>query len=83
MEVCVKIISEDVLAGTKQLAAISFLTFVALDENNKPVIVPEVIAETEDQRWLNETGKERAAKRKARVADSKELLTFFSTKLYT
>ncbi|KAA1037677.1 acyl-CoA thioesterase [Macrococcus equipercicus] len=82
LEVCVKIIAENVLEQTKQLAAISFLTFVALDENNKPVQVPEVYGETEDQVWLNETGKERAQKRKERVTQSKELLNFFATKLY-
>lgn len=77
IEVCVQVISENVIAQTKQLAAISFLTFVALDENNKPVVVPEVIAETEDQIWLNETGKERAEFRKSRRSKSKDLLYFF------
>lgn len=77
LEVCVQVISENVIKQTKHLAAISFLTFVALDENNKPVVVPEVIAETEDQVWLNETGKERAEFRKSRRNKSKELLNFF------
>ena len=37
MEVCVQIIIEDVLNKERHLAALSFLTFVALDDNGKPV----------------------------------------------
>ncbi|GGB10327.1 acyl-CoA thioesterase [Macrococcus hajekii] len=83
MEVFVKVIAENILENRKELAATSFLTFVALDEHNRPVQVPEVYAEEEDQKWLNETGAIRAIKRKERSAESKELLKFFSTKLYT
>ncbi|UJS27343.1 acyl-CoA thioesterase [Macrococcoides canis] len=81
LEVCVKIVAENILEQRKHLAAISFLTFVALDENNQPVMVPEVIAETEDQVWLNETGKERAKVRKDRRSKSKDLHQFFSNNL--
>ena len=42
MEVCVQIIIEDVLNKERHLAALSFLTFVALDDNGKPVQVPDV-----------------------------------------
>ncbi|WP_414042475.1 acyl-CoA thioesterase [Macrococcus sp. EM39E] len=77
LEVCVQVISENIIQQTKQLAAISFLTFVALDEQNKPVVVPEVVPETEDQMWLNTTGEERAEFRKSRRSKSKELLSFF------
>lgn len=77
IEVCVKVISENVIAQQKNLAAISFLTFVALDESGHPAIVPEIVPENEDQVWLNETGKERALIRKSRRDKSKELLNFF------
>ncbi|TDM00753.1 acyl-CoA thioesterase [Macrococcus carouselicus] len=83
MEVFTKVIAENILEGRKELAAVSFLTFVALDENNRPVQVPEVYPENADQEWLNESGAERAIKRKERTGHSKELLKFFSTKLYT
>ena len=42
MEVCVQIIIEDVLNKERHLATLSFLTFVALDDNGKPVQVPDV-----------------------------------------
>lgn len=82
IEVCVKVISENILKETKELAAISFLTFVALDKDNKPVQVPEVYPESEDEIWLNRTGEQRAANRKKHVKQTKELMNFFSTKLY-
>lgn len=83
MEVCVKVIAENTVQQMKQLAAISFLTFVALDSDNKPLQVPIVFAEDEEQQWLNDTGRQRAAQRKERLVQSKELMNFFSTKLYT
>ncbi|MBS4209210.1 acyl-CoA thioesterase [Bacillus sp. FJAT-50079] len=78
MEVFVKITSEHLLTGEQSIAALSFLTFVALDEHGKPTPVPEVIPETEEERWLNETAKTRAAHRKIRKQESKELAAFFS-----
>ena len=42
MEICVQIIIEDVLNKERHLAALSFLTFVALDENGKPTRIPKV-----------------------------------------
>ncbi|MCB6939972.1 acyl-CoA thioesterase, partial [Agathobacter rectalis] len=35
MEVCVQIILQDIINDKKHMAALSFLTFVALDENGK------------------------------------------------
>ena len=46
MEVCVQIIIEDVLNKERHLAILSFLTFVALDDNGKPVQVPDVYPES-------------------------------------
>ncbi|PWG67427.1 acyl-CoA thioesterase, partial [Enterobacter mori] len=42
MEVCVQIIIEDVFEDERHLAALSFLTFVALDQEGKPKEVPQV-----------------------------------------
>ncbi|MCS0543022.1 acyl-CoA thioesterase, partial [Aeromonas veronii] len=36
MEVFVKVIAEDLYTGERHICALSFLTFVALDENGKP-----------------------------------------------
>ncbi|MCR2822094.1 acyl-CoA thioesterase [Lederbergia panacisoli] len=81
MEVFVKVTSEHLLTGEKSIAALSFLTFVALDDNGKPTSVPQVIPETEEERWLNETAELRAAHRKVRKQESKDLAAFFSNKL--
>ncbi|MDQ0215596.1 acyl-CoA hydrolase [Oikeobacillus pervagus] len=78
MEVFVKVTSENLLTGDKDVAAISFLTFVALDENGRPTVIPEVVPESEEEKWLNETANNRAEHRKARKKHSQELAQFFS-----
>ncbi|MBS4197502.1 acyl-CoA thioesterase [Lederbergia citri] len=81
MEVFVKVTSEHLLTGEKSIAALSFLTFVALDESGKPIPVPQVIPETKEEKWLNETANSRAAHRKLRKQESKDLAIFFSNNL--
>lgn len=49
MEVFVKITTEDCSGGERHLAAISFLTFVALGADGKPAIVPEVYPESAEE----------------------------------
>jgi len=70
MEVFVKVVSENMLTGERHVCAISFLTFVALDENGKPTPVPKIIPETEEEKHLYETAKERLEIRKKRRMDS-------------
>lgn len=78
MEVFVKILSEHLLTGECSIAAFSFLTFVALDENGRPTPVPEVVPENEEERWLNETAENRAAHRRVRKKESQDLARFLS-----
>lgn len=78
MEILVKITTEDLMTGEKVLAALSFLTFVALDDKGKPTIVPKVVPETDKEKWLNSGGEQRAKYRKMRRAQSKELIEFFN-----
>lgn len=78
MEVFVKVVSENLLSGEKSIAAFSFLTFVALDENGNPTPVPQAVPDSEEERWLHETAQTRAAHRKKRKKESKELAEFFS-----
>ncbi|WP_456272087.1 acyl-CoA thioesterase [Bacillus sp. AK031] len=78
MEVCVKVTSENLLTGETAVAAISFLTFVALDQGGKPAPVPKVIPESDEEKWLNETADNRASHRKARRKHSQELAEFFA-----
>lgn len=80
MEVFVRVTTEHLLTGEQHVAAISFLTFVALGDDGKPAVVPKIIPETEEEKWLHETAENRAAHRKARKLHSEELATFFSKK---
>lgn len=66
MEVMVRVIAEDLLTGERNICAISFLTFVAIDENGKPKPVPKLVPQTELEKNLHETGKQRAEMRKRR-----------------
>ncbi|WP_428912367.1 acyl-CoA thioesterase [Niallia sp. Krafla_26] len=79
MEVFVKIIAEDLKSGERKIAATALLTFVALDDNKKPVRVPKVIPQTVEEKKLHETAPERAKIRKNRKHRSEELAEFITT----
>lgn len=82
MEVMVKISKENLTRESgKELAAFSFLTFVALDENNNTVEVPKIEPDNERLQWLSDTGKERAERRLERKEHSKSLSNFFASDL--
>ncbi len=49
MEVGVKVLSENLLTGTVKHANTAYLTFVALDANGKPIQVPQIQFETEEE----------------------------------
>ncbi|MEM7782370.1 MAG: acyl-CoA thioesterase [Planctomycetota bacterium] len=54
MEVFVKISTEDCSRDdAQQIAAISFLTFVALDKHGKPTEVPLVVPESEEEKQVH------------------------------
>lgn len=73
MEIFCKVIAEDMINGERRIAATAFLTFVALDENKRPLEVPGVIPETDEEKFIYETAKDRAEMRKLRRTASKEL----------
>lgn len=79
MEVFVKVIAENLITGNRKIAATAFLTFVALDDDGKPTKVPGIVPETEEEKKLFETGKDRAEKRKVHRKNSKELASYFTT----
>lgn len=66
MEVFVKVESENLLTGEQKLTSQAYLTFIALDENNKPTSVPQVIPETEEEKKHFESGKDRYRMRQER-----------------
>ncbi|MGE7942441.1 acyl-CoA thioesterase [Lysinibacillus xylanilyticus] len=78
MEVFVKVIAENLKTGERKVAATALLTFVALDDNNKPAPVPRVIPETVEETKLHETASERAKVRAERKKESKALAQFIS-----
>ena len=67
MEVGVQVSREDPYTGRTTVATTAHLTFVALDSNKKPTLVPAVTAETTDE-------KIRYANAEIRVKNRKELL---------
>lgn len=70
MEVMVKVIEEDLVTGVRHLCAISFLTFVAIDKNGKPIPVARLVPQTDMEKELYESAKERAEARKKRRKDT-------------
>ncbi|WP_010282966.1 acyl-CoA thioesterase [Bacillus timonensis] len=81
MEVFVKVIAEDLYTGERNICALSFLTFVALDENGKSKPVPKVIPKSEEEKMLHESGKERAENRKRRKKENEKMASKFSLAL--
>lgn len=72
MEVFVKVVAENLKTGERRLAATSFLTFVALDSDGKPMRVPAVVPESEEEQMLFNSAKQRIALRKERRKHSEE-----------
>ncbi|WP_411843137.1 acyl-CoA thioesterase [Salinicoccus sp. HZC-1] len=75
MEIFCKVITEDMITEERKIAATAFLTFVALDESKKSIPVPGIVPETGEEKYLFESGKQRAAMRRERRVHSKELTT--------
>ncbi|WP_399538995.1 acyl-CoA thioesterase [uncultured Paenibacillus sp.] len=72
MEVFVRAITEDLLTGERKVCATSFLTFVALGEDGRPVEVPGVYPETDEERLLHDSAEMRKKARAVRREESKK-----------
>ena len=59
MEIHIQVWGEDVPARRKFKSNEAYFTFVALDENGKPTIVPNAVPETETEEMLFETAMNR------------------------
>ncbi|MGG3801580.1 acyl-CoA thioesterase [Metabacillus fastidiosus] len=79
MEVFVKVIAEDMIKGVRNVCALSFLTMVAVDENNRPVPVPDIVPQSEVEKMLFESAKSRSEMRKKRKTENEKLAESFST----
>lgn len=80
MEIFVKVISENLLTGERAVCATSFLTFVALGVDGKPVEVSRIIPETPEEVQLHNSAPARAQARKERRNESRKLAEIFGTK---
>ena len=69
MEVGVRVESENLLTGEKCHTSSAYLTFVAIDRDNRPVPLPPLIIETDEQRRRN---KEAMARREMRLAEKRK-----------
>lgn len=52
MEVYVEVFAENIPSGTKFKSHSAFFTFVAVDQSGRPIDVPELIPETEEEKEL-------------------------------
>ncbi len=77
MEVFVKIVTEEVMTGKRRVAATSFLTFVALDEDGRPTEVPQVLPESEQEKELHADGEARRLHRTMRRDQSLKMAKAF------
>ena len=63
MEVGVRVEAENPRTGERRHTSSAYLTFVALDEDGRPVLAPQVIPETEvERRRYQDAGKRRSAR---------------------
>ena len=72
MEVGVRVEAEDLLRGTRRHTNSCYLTFVAIDRNGRPVEVPPVIPETDDERRRYD-GAQARRKRRLEERDAERL----------
>ena len=63
MEIEVRTEAEDIITGISTVAGTAFVTFVALDDAGKPMHVPGLILETDEDRIKFEEGRRRMEKR--------------------
>ena len=63
MEIGVRVEAEDLLTGRRRHTNSCYLTFVAIDRNGRPVEVPPVIPETDDERRRYDAAQARRKRR--------------------
>jgi len=68
MEVGVRVEAENTLTGRTVHVASAYLVFVAIDADGKPIPVPPVVAETDEDRRRMAAAKERRAGRQRRTS---------------
>src|SRR5690625_7679603 len=79
MEVFANFVPEDLFTGARKVCATAFLTFVAVDASGRPTTVPPVYPESKEEKLLHDGAEERAAHRKARRKQSRDMAVTFGT----
>ena len=69
MEIGVRVETENPMTGVRRHTASAYLTYVALDRDGRPMPLPPLILETEDQMRRNREAK---ARRETRLAEKKK-----------
>ncbi len=72
MEVGVRVESENLVTGRKQHTASAYLTFVALDSNGRPLVLPPLILENDAEKRRNMEAKARREMRLKEKTREKE-----------
>ncbi len=72
MEVGVRVEAESPRTGEKRHTSTAYLTMVAVDEHGKPIPVPPLLAETDDEQRRQ---REAEVRRRNRLAEREEILT--------
>ena len=65
MEVAVEVLAENPITGERIETNTAYLVYVALDDNGKPVVVPQLLAESDEEKRKLTEAKERQARRLA------------------
>lgn len=84
MELHVRAVTEDLTTGEKFESNEAFFTFVAVDQNGRPIDVPEVVPETEQEQKLYESALRRRQLRlilagRLKPEDAPELTNFLQS----
>ena len=80
MEVFIKISTEHSSTGDIELAAISYLTFVALGENGKPCEVPLPVPQTEEEILVHRDRETRKEMRLKKRSETNTLINSLTTR---
>jgi acyl-CoA hydrolase len=63
MEVGIRVEAEELLTGRRRHTNSCYLTFVAVDRNGRPIDVPELVPETEDEKRRHAAAQDRRRRR--------------------
>ena len=79
MEVFVKVTTEELLTGKREVTTTAFLTFVALDEQNRPTAVPRIVPQSSMEKQLYESAATRMAHRQQRRTEQTQIIGSLGT----